>query len=348
MALEVTKGEGFWHDRGTKNGWHYVLELAKAISGSAHWTIIDSYAPSASPQRVYGDPIVGGLWGGLSKTADQANAWFVAEQNNPTGGRPAMQAKFQCSAGSLFNDPSGHDYGWETTGYVTAVRFAPFGGWDSDPSAPDFANPTTKASQNLRILIDHLSAPNGNWYNLLNDDYIMTLMYCTDGYWYSIPFYLGEYTPMFALQDTPEHPCYMYWGSNGEYAVSPTFGGIADTLGEFLNERRSYTTPIVWLPDENGNIQEWRANVPPMNDGFIDGRIVPNEFDPSVGVDLIEVPFVGDEIGTSPDSRIIGSHKHVWRGWGIGNGGFLSGRQYLTLGANVACAIVEWDGVSNL
>lgn len=351
MALTTTKAEGFWNDRTSSyNSWHLLLELAKALSAHAGWTIIDSYAPGATPTRVYGDPISGGLWGGLSKSALEHNAWFVVQMSSPTGGRPAMQIKFQQtgSPGGLV-DPSGINYGYTGTARGFFVRFAPFGGWDSDPSTPDFANPTTKVSNNLQVMQDN-GSNNGHWYFNIDNDYMMYFMYDTSGgYWLSIGFYIGEYTPMTAGQDTPDHPAYMYYGSNGDYANYPYYLGLAGSGSEFVSERSSYGSPVVFAPDESGILQVWRPWCPPMSDGFIQGTTVPNEFDPTAGIDLIEIPIVGLEAyAESPDTRMIGSHKHAWRGWGIGLGGFISSKNYLTLGANVACTIIEWDGVATL
>lgn len=351
MALGITKGDGSWSDTGSNwNTWHWLLEVAKAVSAHASWDIIDSYAPRASPTRVNGDPISGGLWGGIDKTANNGNtnAWFVAEQKNPTGGRPAMQVKFQQSnAFGVLDDPSGEDYGYEGSANATVVRFAPFGGWDLDPSTPDFANPTTKVSKNFFIQHDFASA--GNWYFHMDDDHIMQLMYNTSGNdWHSVPFYVGEYTPMFAGQDTPSTPAYMYYGSDKDYEVKPYWLGLSSIVEHFVNEEDSADDIVVACPDENGEIQTWMAYCPPMSDGFIEAAMTPNEFDPVVGVDLIEILFAGKAISGSPDTRMIGSLKHAWRGWGIGNGGFIGNKQYLTLGANVACTIVDWDGATGL
>jgi hypothetical protein len=348
MALQVTKGEGFWADQGTSHGRHWLLEIAKALSAHAGWDIIDSFATAATPARLNGDPISGGLWGGLDKTNLSANAWFIAEQANPTGGRPAMQVKFQSAAGSTFDDPSGNDYGWEGSSRVSAVRFAPFGGWDLDPSTPDFANPLTKATENYQVQCDD-GADNGNWYFHIDDDHIMFLMYdTTDSNWHSIGFYVGEYEPMFGAQDTVDHPAYCYIGSNADQPNNPAFLGIASLSSQFIAEDPSSLWPWIACPDENGDIQYWTLWCPPMSDGFIEGTMAPNEFDPVVGIDLIEVLFGGLARSGSPDSRMIGSMKHVWRGWGIGLGGFIGAKQYLTLGGNVACAIVDWDGSTSL
>lgn len=350
MTLQITKAEGFWNDRTSSyNSWHLLLELAKALSAHPGWNIIDSYMPGASPERLNGDPISGGLWGGLDKWVNPKNAWFVVEQANPTGGRPAMQAKFQQN-GSVtgFDDPSGNDYGYEGTVRIFCARFAPFGGWDLDPSTPDFANPTTKVTPNMQVMQDN-GSNNGHWYFSIDDDFFMYFMFDTSANsWLSIGFYIGEYTPMFAGQDTPDHPAYLYLGSDGDYPNVTQYDGLAGISSEIVSERASYNAPRLYLPDENGDLKVWRAWSPPMNNGFINGTIVPNEFDPIVGIDLIEIIFMGLEIAGSPDTRMIGSLKHIWRGWGIGNGGFIGTKQYLTLGSNIACAIIEWDGVTSL
>lgn len=348
MTLAITKAPNGWSTYGSSGApWHMMFELAVALSAHAGWDIIDSYAPSATPDRVYGDPISGGTWGGLGQNAGQGNAWFVAEQKNPTGGRPAMQIKFQCANSGSFDDPSGNDYGNEGQNRFVAVRLAPFGGWDSDPSTPDFANPS-KVTQNNFVGVDD-GADNGNHYYHIDDDHIMHLMYdTTDNNWHAIMFYVGEYTPMFAGQDTADHPAYMYYGSSADVQIAPRYTGISTTTREFIHEKSAYAGPIVACPDENGDMQEWYVYCPPMNNGFIVGPMTPNEFDPVVGVDLIEVIFAGRAKTGSPDSRMIGSLKHVWRGWGLGNGGFIGFKQYLTLGSNAACAIVDWDGVTNL
>ena len=349
MALQVTKATGNSNDYGTSGApWHWMFELALALDAHAGWSIIDSYAPGASPQRVNGSPFSLGLWGGLDRNAAQGNAWFVVEQQNPTGGRPAMQIKFQCANSGGFDDPSGNDYGNEGANRFSAVRLAPFGGWDLDPSTPDFANPT-KVTNNYRLQMDD-GADNCNWYFHIDDDHIMFLMFdFTDNNWHSIGFYAGEYTPMFGAQDTADHPAYMYYGSDADTQILPYWGGISSITPHFIQENYpTGTNTIVACPDENGLMQEWDAWCPPMSNGFIGGTSSPNEFDPVVGVDLIEVLFGGLQKSGSPDSRMIGSMKHVWRGWGIGLAGFIGAKQYLTLGGNVSCAIVDWDGVTSL
>jgi hypothetical protein len=112
MAIQVYKGLGNWNDESTAWPRHMILELAKAISGSPSWKIVDSYASNAG--RIIGDPISGGLWNGYDQsTLGQDDTWFIAEQVNPRSGYAPMQIKFQGTGNANYNDPCGKHYRYD-------------------------------------------------------------------------------------------------------------------------------------------------------------------------------------------------------------------------------------------
>ena len=352
MTIQVYRSEKHADTEGSGWGRHFLLDTARALSQHPDWEIIDSYAASAVPDRVKGDPIVDNLWGGLDEGSINSNSWFVAEQKNPETGFPAMQVKFQGTEGSGFDDPSGNDYGWEGSTYMFAARLAPFGGWDLADVNPDFANPT-KVSKNLSLECD--GEPD-QWFWVIGDDFILMPQLGGSGLsWSNVACYIGKYNPMTAGQHTPEHPCYMYFGHDNNGQRSPAYWvSISDEW--FLNHIPIWYTGalikyfFVTCPDENGLMKRWVLHCPLLNNFFGQMRAF-NEFDQVPGVDLLEVPICGIEITTdadSPDTRMIGSHKYCWFGVGRGPGAFIGDKEYLALGANQTCVVIPWDGATAL
>jgi len=315
---------------------HFLLDLARAMSAHSGWRIIDSYALSAVPDRVNGDPIVNNLWGGLDETGLNSNSWFVAEQVNPETGFPAMQIKFQGTGAGAFDDCSGNDYGWEGTTRIMAVRLAPFGGWDLAVSNPDFANPS-KVSKNFSI-----ESVGTRWFFVIDDDFVL-MPQCNGFAWDNVSCYIGAYNPMTQNQHAPDHPCYMYYGLDANSQYLDGFWSNEQTPW-FFTDRQGYNYYVVSCPDENGDMKRWNIHCPPLG-YFWSKTMYPNEFDADSSIDLIEVPISGVEIAgqpDSPDTRMIGSHKHVWFGFGPGDGVFLEGKQYRTLGGNKPCMVIPW------
>lgn len=137
MAVEVLKGAGNWNDQSTNWPRHGILELARAVSQSASWQIVDSFESTVG--RIIGDPITGATWSGRDQTNVGDNSWFIAEQVNPVGGKPPMQFKVQnVNNGSVLNDPSGAHYRYDGDGVgdrYCYIRFSPIGGWDDSPAS---------------------------------------------------------------------------------------------------------------------------------------------------------------------------------------------------------------------
>jgi hypothetical protein len=355
MAVEVHKATGFWNDQSTDWSWHALLELAKAISASAHWQIIDSYALGASPARVKGDPIGGGTWGGLVQgdaASAAANAWFIAEQITTSGGRPAMQVKFQCAGNDTYADASGAAAGYRWEGQSNfrsiAARFSPVGGWVTDDVDPDFADPT-KAGDNNRFSMSHDGSGNdGRWRFIMDEEYLLIITYnVTSTYWFSVPLYVAEYNPKSAGQDTIAAPAYLMMCANETTRVGPS----GATASKFLRMTFTDTNQLVGCLDENGVFQEWGWMVPATGDGggeFFAPETQPNEWDSTLGLDFLEVIITGQDTIAGPDKRIIGSLRHIWQTYGLGDAGFVDSKQYLTLGRNALCVVIEWDGASTI
>jgi len=144
MTVEVYQSPNESSGNTTQNPDHDYpqegFELATFFSGSVNFNIIDSYSSASTPTRYNGDPIDNGSWAAKTDVAS-ANSWFVIESiDSPT--TPQWQAKIQWTDEyTNFDDPSGLDYQFETSKSKVLIRFAPHGGWDLDPTTPDF-NPT--------------------------------------------------------------------------------------------------------------------------------------------------------------------------------------------------------------
>ena len=359
MTVRVYRNSLLENSTGFNYGASYLHFLAQAFSLDAGWNIIDSYNSSASPQRYKGDPMtggIGGLWGGVPQTSMPNNCWFVIEQVTPEPTFEKMQVKFQCSGNANYACPSGIDYGLEGVNRLSGCRFAPFGGWIDSDVSPDFENPTTKVSRDM----EYLPWPSGSsskyrsWL-IVDDDYFFAPQFQPQTYidFKNGVFYIGRYTPLRAGQHTPDHPCYMcipgtqtgsdvfwlYWeGSQSRWFFKDH---------RYDNSSRGFR---VSCPDEHGIVKEWEVMHPNIGT-FWDGSASPNEFDAATPtLDLIEVPFMGLKIDGdeySPDSRIIGRHKHLWMGHGMGYGAFIDSRSYMPCGANQVCVVTEWDGSSD-
>jgi len=131
-----------------------MYETAVLFSGMTNFNIIDCYSSAATPTRYNGDPIADGIWTSGADVAND-NSWFVIECVStlyPSLGLPRWQAKYQWTNAAGFADVSGINYDMETDIRVVALRFAPYGGWDLDPSTPDFTGPSgQKSGKNKKL-----------------------------------------------------------------------------------------------------------------------------------------------------------------------------------------------------
>lgn len=142
-------------------------ELASFFSGSAHFSIIDSY--SSVVGRYTGDPIFGGspVWASKSDIGE-ANDWFIIESIGSTAASMQWQAKIQWTDGTAFDDPSGEDYNYEGQTGKLLIRFAPHGGWNT--TSLDFeptgypTNPTYRASPNYQFWLGSYYVADNRWY----------------------------------------------------------------------------------------------------------------------------------------------------------------------------------------
>ena len=327
--------------------------FAQALSLDSGWNIIDSYNAAATPQRLKGDPMtggIGGLWGGSSQGSTGSNSWFVVQQVNPEATFPALQIKFQAAGNTNYVDPSGVDYGQDGNNRACGCRIAPWGGWNLDDTAPDFANPTTKVSRDMGWE-GYAGASGFRTWLIVDDDYMVVpqFQYATYIRFQNFCFYIGRYTPLRAGQHTPAHPCVMYMGESTDYDMWPAYWTSDQEYWFFKDRVPAAQDFVVACPDENGIMKQWEAMHPNVAN-FLDGSAYPNEFDPVLGMDLLEMPIMGvhrngDEY--SPDSRIIGKHMHLWCGMGMGYGAFMQARQLLPCGSNQVCVVTEWDGSTN-
>jgi hypothetical protein len=140
-----------------------MYETAIYFSGSTNFEIIDCGSSSATPTRYNGDPIADAIWTS-SADVNNENSWFVIECTTslyPTAGLPNWQAKFQWCNAVGFADVSGTSYGQEGVIRMNLIRFAPYGGWDLDPTTPDFSGPSGQLSgQNKKVGIPNFDSIN--------------------------------------------------------------------------------------------------------------------------------------------------------------------------------------------
>lgn len=341
-------------------GLYQTHFFATVFSVDPGWQIIDSYNDNAAPHRLKGDPItggIGGLWGGISYLNTAANSWFVARQLNPEGGFAPMEVKIQAAGNANYADPSGIDYNHEGVLRASCVRFAPFGGWDQADVNPDFANPATKVSRDMR---SRWWSGNLRTYMIVDDDYFVCLQYEASSYielstFASVPWYVGRYDPLTPGQHAAAHPCHMYWGFDADVDLPAYASG--DNNRWFFNTREYDSNDqhlLVVCPDENGEVKQWTAMCPNFQ-GFLDGSCYPNEFDTgsTPTMDLIKVPIYGktffdrsELLGPSPDYRYIGYHKHVFMAHGLGIGQLVDSQQFFPCAENRLGIVTRWDGAT--
>jgi hypothetical protein len=351
MAVEVYRAAETWNTGGwvwwsTGCFWYF----AQAISGSSSWRIIDSYMAAATPGagRYKGDPIADGEWASNDASDPSHNDWIVVEQINPRTGFPRMQFKMQCCGSAAYADASGSGagYKWEGTGNFRAftIRFSPIGGWDLEDTNPDFATPA-KASDNRGIGWYHFGSGNdGRWFWVMDDDYILGLGWnIVTQVWMHVAFWIGDYNPKAAEQDTIAQPARAIVSDDALTVVNPE-GVLA---GSFCIEQASSGMPCGCL-DENGVWQDWPYSCGPMED-FLPGGTQTNEFDDTLGIDLMEIPIRLHAGGTpsGPDHRLMGSLRHVFRGYGIGMGARFDSKGFMCCALDYGL-ITEWDGSTNI
>lgn len=205
-----------------------MFAYAQAFSASVHWNIIDSYAPNSG--RYKGDPIADLHWTSPYSLDLSGNtvsgAWIVIEATGSLiSGTPPMA---QClivaqSALTGYVDPSGHDYGYSggTDGQNILYRFAPYGGWDLDDTAPDFVGPGSEPS--LRTALLRMATGGTSLYPVFCFDVgglACFTRYHEDntGAPYALGGYIGDYIPIYDTVDLL--PRLLYGCSGGAMVVT--------------------------------------------------------------------------------------------------------------------------------
>jgi hypothetical protein len=217
----------------------------------------------------------------------------------------------------------------------------------------DFAVPVEAGDNNKFSGIHDGSGNNGRWRFIMDDDFFLIITYnVTNPAWFSIPLYVAEYAPKTAGQDTIANPAHLMMCADEGSRVNPAGTGLSTF---FRMATLSGVNQLVGCLDENAEYQEWPWTFPYLfstSSGFFVPESQPNEWDASLGIDLLELVVSGNSDlsgnGSAPDKRIIGSLKHLWMCWGLGLAGFVDSKNYLTLGGNVLCVCVPWDGVSSI
>ena len=342
MAIEVYRANELWDS--FTGAWNHgaLFHIAKGVSGSSSWEVIDSYSSLSTPNRFKGDPIDNGSWTDADTDVGTDDSWIVIQQKNPRTGYPAMQMKIQGST-ATYNDVSGAGYKWEGTFQFNALalRWSPKGGWDLADVTPDFGTPT-ECSDNRRVAWDGLgSGHDGRWFLVMDDDFIFAIGRKVTGgdYWLQVAFYIADYNPKSTTQDTITNPARLIISRDTTGQFDPS-GSDATA---FATEAQNINNPVGIL-DENGLYAEWPYSCSLM-ESFVAPESQPNEFDSNVAVDMMEILIKGHTGGTpaGPDTRIIGSLKHIFRGYCLGDGALFDSKQWMCGGADWAI-IFPWDG----
>jgi hypothetical protein len=323
--------------------WH----LLNFLSGSASWNIVDSWTETQynAPNhtilgRYKGDPIADAQ-GWSPGTLN--NGWgFVAEMASPVGGRPAMQIVFQYSI-SNFAPVSGDSYDHDgTASDGLFIRTGTQGDWDTETVPPDFTDPTKATDIQWSGWYHYGSGNDNRAYFSADDDWlILTLLNAISKEWNSI-MWLGRYNAKSASQDTIASPAYaMVTENNGQRLDPDGFSGAQIFLTEAL-----FSGSRILALDELGVMRDWPYHVTPGMGEFIEGGSTePNEFDPTVGIDLHEVLVRGRGTLGGHDDRTIGSLTGVYAASRLGVGALFNGGAHLCLGSGYGC-VIEWDGTA--
>jgi hypothetical protein len=261
---------------------------------------------------------------------------------NPRSGYPAMQVVFQYSI-SAFAPVSGDSYRHDNSSQdFLALRIGTQGDWDTETVPPDFTDPT-KAGDYLASGWYHYGSGNDSraYFSADDDWLILTLLNAVTKEWNSI-LWLGQYNAKSTGQDTIANPAYAIMSDGNYFKLDPdgfpTFNG-------FLQEVPSANSWISCL-DELGIMREWPFHVTPGMAEFIQSESTqPNEFDPTVAIDLFEIVVRGRGTLGGHDDRLIGSVRGAYATSRLGVGAQFNGGTHLCLGAGYG-VVIEWDGTA--
>jgi hypothetical protein len=345
-----------WRDFGVL--WY----LANFVSASSSWEIIDSWRgctynvpPSENTiiGRYQGDPIpvAAGLNQWTSWSVLTHGAGIVIQQKNPRPGYPPMQVVHQVCGSAAFACVSGHSYRDDyyqqaiSTFRGSAWRVGTQADWDFDSVRPDFAD-TTKASDTCEHTFDnHGGSSNYRIYFSADDDWLTVIESDDVSKRFFNMMWFGQYNVKNPAQESPSNPAYgILCDINGGFLTA--YGGTTG-FDTFLGEAAA-ANEVFGCLDENGVWREWEYIVNPGLNDFLNDSTQPNEFDPSVGVDLFEVVVRG-KVGSGPgyDERLIGSLNGVFAASCVGAGAHINNKTHLCL-AETYGVIVEWDGSTSV
>lgn len=348
MAVEVyeSPNDSSWNQ--AQNPDHdypqEAWELASFFSSSANFSIIDSYSSIAG--RYNGDPITGGGPAWASKAdIGSANGWFVIQSiASPTS--PQWQAKIQWTDEYVdFDDPSGLDYGFEATRSKVLIRFAAHGGWDLDPTTPDFnptgypTNPTYRSGDNYYFHAGLNSQP-CRWIIVADVGQM-----CRISYFNSIPYrsatfcgYYGDITPVDAAeQSMPRVAIKGFYDPNGSLYNVENADALLTGDGQIANWND--TEGGVAFEDKDGN---W-VGTPYMQPGathIFNAATQYNLHDVLPKLDTVPYYVISTTHG------LIGTVPLFERGYGPGFT-LVDSLQWLSTRAGY-CLLIKWDGVTAL
>lgn len=323
-----------------------MFETAQYFSGSTNFNIIDSYSSSATPNRYNGDPIADGKWTSGSDVNND-NSWFVIECITSLHSGlsiPNWQAKYQWS-NVAFDDCSGLDYDMESDTNVIALRFAAYGGWDLDPSTPDFTGPSgQKSGKNKKIA----PAQGIGVYLLRNifyedDGQFMWLMQNgsvgSDQLFYTLTTVIGDFSPI----DLDSHPMPRLHinGFN-----DPVTGVIATDSWLCEDSHWSNSSPTTWT-DTNLGIGYENPSGTWTEEGFkskTTGIIVNRYSQPAPHRSPLDTTIKPYQICTY-SSGPIGEIPGLGKMYGIGQALF-DERNWISLGKGLSLAM-KWNPLVN-
>lgn len=348
MAVDVYQSTTISSNRDSYPDYAFIL--ATFLSGSSHFTIIDSYS-SARSLRYKGDPIAdddpgrpGTKYWDTSADVGNSNDWFVVQCETTIHGAlvlPKWQAKFQWTHSVPFDDVSGLDYSSEGEYRVFLARFAPKGGWSLADTTPDFAPAGSL----------YKSSYNGNFARYTKtaiDTDNRPLFVATDGQLvafdrkasttYDAEYFLGfmgDYTPV-SPGSQPVPRCFLPGGNTG----------LRDSAANgFLAEDNAITGPSViyggfQYEDHNGLWQNTGYTNPRFSQ-ILDYYSQPCQHAISQEVDM--VPFF---LVPSNGLGLVGTLPCVMRGYGPGMA-LLTAKEWVSAGGGI-CPFFLWDGATDL
>lgn len=321
------------------------FELASFFSTSVNFSIIDSYSSASTPTRYNGDPVDNGSWADKTDVGS-ANSWFVIESiGSPT--TPQWQAKIQWTDEYTdFDDPSGLDYQFEASRSKVLIRFAAHGGWDLDPSTPDFnptgypTNPTYRSTDNVYFHAGQNSNP-GRWYLIADVGQLCRFGDHREDAPYTINNFAGFYgdiTPIDPIEQTMPRVA-IPTKFNGTGSLKVVEDSNSFLTGDSLTNAWGGATGGVAFEDSSGGLVQG-AYMQPTATHILNASSQFNQHGTTPKIDTLPYYVISTTHG------VLGTVSMFERGYGPGLM-LIDSMQWLST-RNGYCLMIKWDGSSVL